>query len=126
MASVPEGLKYTASHEWVSIDGDVATVGITDHAQEELGDVVYVDLPTLGRVLQVGDTFGSIESVKAVSDVYAPVAGEVVDTNPALASQSELINTDPYGKGYLLKIKLSSQDLPAGLISAADYLSSVS
>jgi glycine cleavage system H protein len=126
MASVPDDLKYTTSHEWVKVDGDVATIGITDHAQEELGDVVYVDLPTVGRVLQVGETFGSIESVKAVSEVYAPVAGEVIDANPALGSRSELINSDPYHEGYLVKIKLSEPALPSDLLSASDYEKSVS
>lgn len=123
MSSVPGDLKYTASHEWVRLDGEVATIGITDHAQEELGDVVYVDLPTVGRMLQAGESFGSIESVKAVSEIYAPLAGQVIEVNPALASQSELINNDPYGNGYLLKIQ--TQDDGYDLLSAADYERSI-
>jgi glycine cleavage system H protein len=126
MASVPADLKYTASHEWVRMDRDVATVGITDHAQEELGDVVFVDLPTVGRVLQLGEVLGSIESVKAVSEIYAPVAGVVVDANPTLGAQSELVNSDPYGKGYLVQIKLADSALPADLMSSEDYERTVS
>jgi glycine cleavage system H protein len=121
MAKIPGDLKYTTSHEWIKIDGDIVTVGITDHAQEELGDVVFVDLPTPGRNLAAGDPFGSIESVKAVSDLYAPVSGEVVEVNPALGAQTELINTDPYGSGYLMKIKMGSSNLPDNLLSPADY-----
>jgi len=120
MANVPADLKYTKSHEWVRLEDGIATIGITDFAQSELGDVVYVDLPNVGRSLSTGDTFGSVESVKTVSDVYAPVAGEVVDTNAALGAQSELINTDPYGKGYMLKIKLDG-DLPDDLLDADAY-----
>ena len=120
MAETPSELMYTKSHEWVRIEDGVATIGITDFAQSELGDVVYVDLPTPGRVLSSGDTFGSVESVKTVSDLYAPVPGEVVDVNPALGGQSELVNTDPYGKGYLLKIRVDG-DLPADLLTADDY-----
>jgi glycine cleavage system H protein len=126
MASVPADLKYTASHEWIRLDRDVATVGITDHAQEELGDVVFVDLPTVGRVLQVGEVLGSIESVKAVREIYAPVAGVVVDANPSLGAQSELVNSDPYGKGYLVQIKLADPGLPTELMSPGDYERSVS
>ena len=97
--NVPADLKYTKSHEWVRLEGDVATIGITDHAQSELGDVVYVDLPTPGRALATDETFGTVESVKTVSDLYAPVAGEVVEVNGSLNAQSELVNTDPYGGG---------------------------
>ena len=118
--NIPADLKYTKTHEWVRIEGDVATIGITDFAQSELGDVVFVELPNVGRALNAGDSFGSIESVKTVSDVYSPVSGEVVDTNGALGSQSELVNSDPYGKGYLVKIRLSSGDA-SGLLSADDY-----
>lgn len=120
MSSIPTELKYTTSHEWVKVDGEIAIVGITDHAQSELGDVVYVDLPEVGRVLQAGETFGSVESVKTVSDLYAPVAGEVVEVNGSLSTQSELVNEDPYNRGFLLKIRLSG-GLPGDLLDAAGY-----
>ena len=121
MANTPDELKYAKTHEWLSLEGDVATIGITDHAQSELGDVVYVDLPTPGRVLKAGDPFGSVESVKTVSDVYAPVGGEVVEANPALGSQSELVNEDPYGKGYMIKLRVEDKSEVEALMSATDY-----
>ncbi|MCG9894456.1 MAG: glycine cleavage system protein GcvH [Fimbriimonadaceae bacterium] len=117
--NLPSDLKYTASHEWVRMEGDVAVIGITDHAQSELGDVVFVDLPEVGRTLQEEESFGTVESVKTVSDLYAPVAGEVVEVNPLLGGQSELVNSDPYGDGWLLKIKVSSSG--EGLLSADEY-----
>lgn len=120
MSNIPADLKYTKTHEWVRIEGDVATIGISDFAQSELGDVVFVELPNVGRSLAVGDTFGSIESVKTVSDVYSPVAGEVIEINEALGSQSELVNSDPYGKGYLVKVRMGDGDA-AGLLSAEEY-----
>jgi glycine cleavage system H protein len=120
MSNIPADLKYTESHEWVRVDGDVATIGITDHAQSELGDVVYVDLPTVGKTLAIGETFGSVESVKTVSDLYAPVAGEVIEVNGELASASELVNSDPYGQGFMIKIRLSG-DVPGTLLDAAGY-----
>jgi len=123
MANTPDELKYAKTHEWTRLEGDIATVGITDHAQSELGDVVYVDLPNVGRILKAGDTFGSVESVKTVSDVYAPVGGEVVEVNGALGSQSELVNEDPYGKGFMIKIKLENPAELDSLLSAADYAS---
>jgi glycine cleavage system H protein len=126
MSTIPEDLKYLKSHEWVKIDGDIATVGITDFAQSELGDVVYVDLPEVGRVLQAGDIFGSVESVKTVSDVYAPVAGTVVEVNPALAAQSELINTDPYGAGFMMKLQISGDVATDSLLDAAGYAAEIS
>jgi len=104
---IPEHLRYTKEHEWVRMDGDLATVGITDHAQEALGDVVYVELPEPGRRLEAGEAFAVVESVKAASDVYAPVAGEVVEVNEALAEHPEWLNTDPYGKGWIVKIRAS-------------------
>lgn len=107
--NVPKNLQYTESHEWVSVDGDVATIGITDFAQSELGDIVFVELPPPGRALSKGDSFGTVESVKTVSDVYSPVSGEIVEVNPALGGQSELVNSDPYGGGWLVKIKLSGE-----------------
>jgi len=120
MSNVPGELKYTPSHEWIKIEGNIATVGITEHAQSELGDVVYVDLPTVGRVVAAGDVFGSVESVKTVSDLYAPVAGEIIETNESLGSQSELVNSDPYGKGFMLKIRLSGE-VPGDLLDASGY-----
>ena len=121
MSNIPTDLKYAKSHEWVSLNGDVATIGITDFAQSELGDVVYVELPEVGRTLRVGETFGSVESVKTVSDVYAPIAGEVVEVNAALGAQSELVNSDPYGKGYMLKLKVSDSSALTDLLDAAGY-----
>lgn len=121
--NVPADLLYTPTHEWVRIEGDIATIGITDHAQSELGDIVFVELPNAGRVLQVGDTFGSVESVKTVSDVYAPVPGEVTEANAALGAQSELLNSDPYGAGWLIKIRVSSP--VEGLLDAAAYSASI-
>ena len=120
MSNIPADLKYTESHEWVRVEGDVATIGITDHAQSELGDVVYVDLPTVGKSLAIGETFGSVESVKTFSDLYAPVAGEVIEVNGELASASELVNSDPYGQGFMIKIRLSG-DVPGTLLDAAGY-----
>ena len=117
--NVPSDLMYTKSHEWVRLEGDFATVGITDHAQSELGDVVFVDLPTVGRAVSIDQTFGSVESVKTVSDLYAPLAGEVSETNSKLGAQSELVNNDPYGDGWMVKIKVTAP--PAGLLSAAEY-----
>lgn len=123
--SVPAELKYTKSHEWVRVDGDTATVGITDHAQSELGDVVFVELPSPGLNLGAGNTFGSVESVKAVSDIYAPLAGEVVESNPALGAQSELVNSDPYGEGWLIKIKLANPADADALMSSEAYSASL-
>lgn len=116
--SVPQDLQYTKSHEWVRLEDDVATVGITEHAQEELGDVVFVELPEEGASLSAGDTFGTVESVKAVSDLYAPVGGEVVEVNGALNDSPEQINEDPYGEGWILKIRTSEE---ADLLSAEEY-----
>lgn len=120
MAKTPEDLKYTKSHEWVRLNGEIATIGITDHAQSELGDVVYVELPAVGKTLEKGQSFGSVESVKTVSDVYAPVAGEVIETNSLLATGSEILNTDPYEMGWMLKLKTDGT-LPDGLLSAEEY-----
>lgn len=124
MSNIPADLKYTKTHEWVRLEGDVATIGITDFAQSELGDVVFVELPNVGRALAAGDSFGSVESVKTVSDVYAPIAGEVVEVNDALGSQSELINSDPYGKGFMIKIRVNPADAE-GMLSADDYKAAV-
>ncbi len=116
--SVPGDLQYTKSHEWVRVEDGVATVGITDHAQDELGDVVFVELPEQGATLAPGDSFGAVESVKAVSDLYAPVGGEVVEVNGALEDSPEKINEDPYGEGWILKLQISDE---GDLLSAADY-----
>ena len=116
--SVPGDLQYTRSHEWVRVEDGVATVGITDHAQDELGDVVFVELPEMGATLAAGDSFGAVESVKAVSDLYAPVGGEVVEVNGALEDSPEKINEDPYGEGWILKLQISDE---GNLLSAADY-----
>lgn len=123
--NVPTDLKYTKSHEWVRLDGDIATIGITDHAQSELGDVVFVDLPEVGRALGSGDSFGTVESVKTVSDVYSPIKGEVVEVNGSLGAQAELVNSDPYGDGWMLKIKIESADEVAGLLDPDAYSSSI-
>jgi len=117
----PEELKYTSEHEWLRIDGDVATVGITDHAQDALGDIVFADLPEVGDSFAAGDTGGELESVKAVSDVYMPVSGEVVEVNEALDGEEGSINSDPYGAGWLFKIKLSELSEIDSLMSAGDY-----
>lgn len=121
MSNIPADLRYSKSHEWVRLEGDIATIGITDFAQSELGDVVYVDLPAVGRSLTLDETFGSVESVKTVSDLYAPVAGTVVEVNELLGGQSELINTDPYGQGYVIKVKLEDLSSFEALLSAEDY-----
>jgi len=117
----PENLRYTKEHEWVRVEGDVGIIGITSHAQSELGDIVYVDLPKPGDVIQQGKTIGSVESVKAVSDIYTPVSGEVVEVNGSLAESPEILNKDPYGTGWLVKIKLSEPGEAAHLLTAAEY-----
>lgn len=119
----PETYRYTKEHEWVRIDGGNATVGITDHAQHELGDIVFVDLPKPGASVAKGKSFGSVESVKAVSDVYSPVSGEVTEANDLLAKSPERLNEDPHGEAWLIKVKLSgdSKDEINGLMSAPDY-----
>lgn len=117
----PENLKYTKDHEWILIDGDSGTIGITEYAQGELGDVVFVELPAVGRTMKQHDSFGTIEAVKAVSDLYAPVSGSVLEVNKELEKTPELVNKDPYGKGWMVKIKLSNSSEVAGLLSAAAY-----
>jgi glycine cleavage system H protein len=117
----PENYRYTKEHEWVLVEGDTGTVGITDHAQEELGDIVYVDLPKVGAQIAQGKSLGSVESVKAVSDVYSPVSGEVTEINSALADKPESLNADPHGAAWLVKFKLSAPAEVAGLMTAADY-----
>src|ERR1700730_11583705 len=117
----PENYKYTKEHEWVRVEGDIGVVGITDHAQKELGDIVYVDLPKPGAHLEKGKSLGSVESVKAVSDIYAPVSGEVIEVNPLLSTTPEKLNEDPHGEAWLAKIKLSAPDEIKTLLSADDY-----
>jgi glycine cleavage system H protein len=121
----PENLKYTKDHEWIQIDGETGIVGITDYAQGELGDVVFVELPAVGRALKAHETFGTIEAVKAVSDLYAPVSGEVVEVNPELEKTPEIINKDPYGKGWMVRIKLTNPADLTALLSVAAYKQSV-
>jgi len=117
----PEQFRYTKEHEWVQVEGDIGRVGLTHHAQNELGDIVYVDLPRPGAVLEQGKTFGSVESVKAVSDIYAPVSGEVVEVNSALADAPEKLNADPHGEAWLVKVRLSRAEEIEGLLTAAGY-----
>ena len=119
----PENLRYTKEHEWVRAEGDVGTVGITWHAQKELGDIVYVDLPKPGTRVEQGKSLGSVESVKAVSDIYSPVSGEVIETNETLAQAPEKLNEDPHGAAWLVKIRLSAPDEVKGLLTAAAYQS---
>src|ERR1700675_4350328 len=115
----PKDYRYTKEHEWIKVAGDTGTIGITDYAQHELGDVVFVELPAVGAKLAVGKLFGTIESVKAVSEIYAPVSGEVIETNAALSNAPELVNSDPHGAAWLIKIKLSSPGEVSGLMDAA-------
>jgi glycine cleavage system H protein len=117
----PDDRRYTKDHEWVQLAGDRATVGITDYAQKQLGDVVYVELPEVGRVLKTHETFGTVESVKAVSELFCPVAGEVAEVNTELTGQPERINTDPHGAAWMMRLKVSDPGEVAGLMDAAAY-----
>jgi glycine cleavage system H protein len=119
----PENLRYTKDHEWVLVEGDTGTAGITFHAQKELGDIVYVDLPKAGAGVQKGISFGSVESVKAVSEIYSPLSGEVIAINELLATAPEKLNQDPHGAAWLVKIKLSNPDEVTSLMTAAEYQS---
>ncbi len=119
--NIPNDLRYSRTDEWVRVEGNVATIGITDYAQSELGDVVYVELPEPGRVLQTEEMFGTVESVKAVADLYAPVAGEVIETNSAVTERSDLLNEDPYGEGWLIKIQLADPSEVENLLTAEQY-----
>ena len=119
--AIPQDLKYTEEHEWIRVTGDIATVGITDYAQDQLGDVVYVDLPSPGTSLTQFGKLGEIESVKAVSDIYAPLTGEVEDSNTDLNNNPEVVNTDPYEKGWLVKVKIANTQELDGLLSAESY-----
>jgi glycine cleavage system H protein len=118
---VPRDLRYTKDHEWVKVDGDVATIGVTDYAANQLGDVVFVDLPAVGKTVDQFATFGVVESVKAVSDLYAPVAGEVTDVNAELAAKPELVNADPFGAGWMIRVKVADAAQLSGLLDAAGY-----
>ena len=117
----PENLKYTKDHEWVKVDGDTATIGITDFAQGELGDIVYVDVTTKGETLDKEAVFGSVEAVKTVSDLFMPVSGTITELNKALDQKPELVNTDVYGEGWMIKVKMSNAGEVSGLLSATDY-----
>jgi len=121
MSTIPAELKYAKTHEWVRLTGDVATIGITDHAQHELTDIVFVELPEKGRKLKAGEACAVVESVKTASDIYSPVSGEVVETNPAVVKDPALINNDPYSGGWFFKVRLTPPTQQTGLLSAADY-----
>lgn len=119
--SVPQHLKYTKDHEWVSVDGDIATIGITNFAQGELGDIVYVEIETVGETLAQEEVFGSVEAVKTVSDLFMPVSGEILEFNEALEANPELVNSDPYGEGWMIKVKMSDLSEMDALLSAEVY-----
>jgi glycine cleavage system H protein len=121
MSKIPADLKYAKSHEWVRIEANVATVGITDHAQRELTDIVFVELPDTGRQVKAGEACAVVESVKTASDIYAPVSGEVTETNEPVANDPSLVNSDPYVGGWLFKIKLAQPEEAGALLAAADY-----
>jgi len=124
--NIPENLRYNPSHEWVRLDGDIATIGITDHAQEELTDVVFVELPALGRAVDAGDPTAVVESVKAASDIYAPVGGEIVEVNPGVENDPSLVNTDPYGDGWIFKIRVKDVSAVESMMDAAAYQAHIS
>ncbi len=119
--NIPANLKYTKDHEWISVEGDIATVGITDFAQKELGDIVYVEIETVDQTLDQDEVFGTVEAVKTVSDLFLPVGGEIIEFNDALESEPELVNTDPYGKGWMIKVKVSDLSQLEGLLSDEQY-----
>lgn len=121
--NIPANLKYTSDHEWVKIEGDTATVGVTDFAQGELGDIVYVEVETVGDTLKMGDEFGTVEAVKTVSELFSPLSGEIIEFNDSLESEPEKVNTDPYGAGWMIKIKISNPDEIAELLDDAAYKS---
>ncbi len=116
----PQELKYTKDHEWVKIEGDIATIGITEFAQKELGDIVYVEVETIGDTIEAGEVFGTVEAVKTVSDLFMPVTGEIIEFNEALEAAPELVNDSPYETGWMVKVKISG-DLPSDLLSASEY-----
>ena len=126
MMDIPKDLLYTEEHEWVLLEEDIATIGITDYAQGELGDIVFIELPNIDNETKQTEPFGTIEAVKAVSDLYAPLSGTIVETNTSLEDQPELINQDPYGQGWMIKIKISDQSEIESLLSADDYKNQIS
>lgn len=119
--NIPQNLKYTNEHEWIRVEGEIAYVGITDYAQEQLGDIVFVDIPTVGESLEANETFGTIEVVKTISDLFLPVSGEVIELNEALEENPELVNKDPYGEGWLIKIRPENVSDVDGLLDAEGY-----
>ncbi len=121
MAEYPDTYRYSEEHEWIDVEGDVGTIGITDHAQAELGDVVYVELPAVGDRIDAGQAFGTIESVKAVSELYAPVSGEVTEVHDALVDQPELVNEDPHAAAWMIRVKLADASTTESLMTSADY-----
>ena len=124
--NVPENLRYARTHEWVAVENDIATVGITDHAQAELTDIVYAEPPAAGKEFQAGETAAVVESVKAASDIYSPVSGEILESNAALEADPALLNTDPFGEGWIFKIRLSNPAEVDALLSPEDYRSQIS
>jgi len=122
----PSDYRYTKDHEWIKVSGDTGTIGITDYAQHELGDVVFVEVPAVGKQITAGKVFGTIESVKAVSEIFAPVSGEVTETNTELTNKPEIVNSDPHGAGWLIKAKLSNPSEVSGLMDAAAYQAFIS
>ena len=124
--NIPSDLRFSPSHEWLRLEGDIATIGISDHAQAELTDVVFVELPTIGRTVYAGDPTAVVESVKAASDIYAPVSGEVVEANSEVEADPSLVNTDPYGKGWIFKLRVRNPDDSLSLLSPSAYQSHIS
>ena len=121
MANVPDNLHYSKDHEWVRVENNVAVIGITDHAQEQLGDVVYVELPKPGESFSANESFGSVESVKAVSEIFTPISGEIAEVNGSLMDEPEKVNKDPYGDGWMIKVKMSAAGEVDSLLTAAEY-----
>ena len=121
MANIPENLQYSKDHEWISVEGDIGTIGITDHAQHSLGDVVYVELPKVGDTFEAHESFGSVESVKAVSEIFTPVGGEITAVNDSLQDEPEKVNTDPYGDAWMIRIRMKNPGEVDSLLSAAEY-----
>ena len=119
--NIPSGLKYTKDHEWVKVEGDIATIGVTDFAQSELGDIVYVEVETVDETLDADEIFGTVEAVKTVSDLFLPLAGEIIEFNESLEDEPEKVNSDPYGEGWMIKVKCSDLSQVENLISADDY-----
>jgi len=119
--SYPDNLRYTKDHEWIQLEGDIATIGITDFAQKELGDIVFVEVETIGKSLPANEVFGTVEAVKTVSDLFLPVSGTITELNPELANAPELVNTDPYGKGWMIKMKVDNPADVDALLDAAGY-----